>query len=84
MGQGWILAPFSMIGIQETNTFCGTFTEFCFVLVGFEILTSIYTFIDSQSNYSMIDNVLDSEDVARRVAMFHVPVKLTAYWERQT
>lgn len=66
MGQGWILAAFGMIGIRERYIFCGTFTELCFVLVEFEILTSIYTFIDYQSNYSMLDNVLDSEDTARK------------------
>lgn len=83
MGQGGILAPFGMTGIQERHTFCGTFTEFCFVLVAFEIVTSIYTSNDSRRKCSKLDNVFDSEDTAR-VTVFHVPVKLTAYWERQT
>ena len=41
MGQGGILAPFCMIGIQERHTFCGTITEFYFVPVEFEIVTSV-------------------------------------------
>lgn len=51
-----------MIGIQKGHAFCGTFTEFCFVLVEFEILASIYNSI----NYFMLDNVLGSEDTARK------------------
>lgn len=62
MGQCWILAPFGMIGIQKGHTFCGTFTGFCFVLVEFEILASIYNSI----NYFMLDNMLGSEDTARK------------------
>lgn len=36
--QDWILASFNVIGIQKRNTCCGTLTEFCFILVAFEML----------------------------------------------
>lgn len=36
--QGWILASFDVIGIQKRNACWGTLTEFCFILVAFEML----------------------------------------------
>lgn len=43
-GQGWILASFSVIGIQERNACWGTLTEFYSMLVAFEMLIG-YLFV---------------------------------------
>lgn len=37
--QDWVLASFNVIGIQKRNACWGTLTEFCFILVAFEMLT---------------------------------------------